>query len=62
MIKGKKIVLRPAILKDCRVIFEWANDSDIAPLIHISDNASETFEEFYQDWKEYFFTDYSLEL
>ena len=57
MIKGEKITLSPATLEDRKMIFEWSHDSDIAPLIHLSDNASETFEEFCEGWKEYFFTD-----
>jgi diamine N-acetyltransferase len=62
MIPGKNITLRPATLEDRRTIYEWANTSDIAPLIHLSDNACETFEQFCLGWEDYFFTDDSPRL
>jgi RimJ/RimL family protein N-acetyltransferase len=62
MIKGKQITLRPAMLDDRRTVYDWSHDSDIAPLIHLSDDSDETFQEFCDEWKEHFFTDASPEL
>jgi hypothetical protein len=62
MIKGKQITLRPATLDDRRTVYDWSHDSDIAPLIHLSDDSDEIFQEFCDEWKEHFFTDTSPEL
>ena len=62
MIKGERVTLRPATRDDRRMVYEWANNSDIAPLINLSSDASQTFEQFCDDWKEHFFTDDSPDL
>ena len=62
MITGKKVQLRPAARDDRRMLYDWSHASDIAPLIHLSGDPSESFETWCADWKEYFFTDESPRL
>jgi hypothetical protein len=46
-------------MNDRRMVYDWSHDSDIAPVIHLSD---ETFQQFCDGWKEYFFADTSPDL
>jgi diamine N-acetyltransferase len=53
MIKGKQIELRAATLADRRIVWEWSELSDIAPLVESSDGPH-TFEEFCAGWQHCF--------
>lgn len=61
MIEGEHVVLRPAAMGDRRMVYDWSHDSDIAPIIHLSDDSDETFQQFCDGWEECFFTDTSPE-
>jgi diamine N-acetyltransferase len=61
-IKGKKVTLRPATLKDRKAVYNWSNHSDITPILNLAGAKVITFEEFCADWKEYYFSDDSPEL
>jgi len=56
MIKGNKIDLRPAMLADRRMVWEWGEFSDIAPLVQ-SHDSPHTFEQFCAGWEPHYFMD-----
>jgi diamine N-acetyltransferase len=53
MIKGKRVELRAATLADMRIVWEWSELSDIAPLVESSDGPH-TLAEFRAGWQHCF--------
>ena len=59
MIRGKQIILRPAVKQDKRPVYEWLAESDTTPSFmgqpHFPDNPAPSWDEFMDDYKPYFF-------
>lgn len=56
MIKGERVDIRPATLADRRMVWEWSELSDIAPLVQ-SAEGPESFDQFCAGWEEHYFSD-----
>ena len=57
MIKGMLVQLRSATLDDRRTIYEWGRAPGIAPWIYLSGDLDQSFDDWCDDWKAYYFTD-----
>jgi RimJ/RimL family protein N-acetyltransferase len=63
MIKGERVVIRPASLADRRMVWEWSEHSDVAPfLLSSGQDGPHSFDQWCDGWKEHYFTDESPEL
>jgi diamine N-acetyltransferase len=56
MIRGDRVVLRPATLADRRMVWEWSELSDIGPLVR-SPDGPHTFDQFCVGWAPHYFMD-----
>ena len=61
MIKGQKVILRPATPGDRRQIFEWLTQSDLTSKMigppDFADNSIPTWDYFIKDYNPHFFDD-----
>ncbi len=56
---GRRVRLRPATLADRSMVFDWSRNSDVAPLLHLSEAPPAAIDD---DWEEHFFLNGSPEL
>ena len=54
IIRGQKVVLRPMTVDEIPIFYKWATQSDSTPFWY-DDGRIQTYEEFTQDWKRYYF-------
>jgi RimJ/RimL family protein N-acetyltransferase len=54
LLSGRRVRLRPATLDDRPMVFDWSRNSDVAPLLHLSEAPPAAFGD---DWEEHYFRD-----
>ena len=54
IIRGEQVALRPMTVAEIPLFYQWATQSDSAPLWY-EDGRIPTYEEFTRDWKRYYF-------